>query len=76
MARVKGFSDLKSVVREHHVYQSLWTSNIGENLSTAPDKMEEELSTMSLPFAYTKTKSVAYWLGTYRLKFQACLIIS
>ena len=52
MARVEGYSDfvlcykteLKSVVRGHHVYQSVWTSTVGENLFTAPDKREEALS--------------------------------
>ena len=52
MAHVEGYSDfvlcykteLKSVVRGHHVYQSVWTSTVGENLFTAPDKREEALS--------------------------------
>ena len=52
MACVKGYSDfilcykteLKSVVYGHHVYQSVWTSTVGENLFTAPDKREEALS--------------------------------
>ena len=34
--------ELKTVVRGHHVYQSVWTSTVGEN--TAPDKREEALS--------------------------------
>ena len=52
MAPVEGYSDfvlcyktkLKSVVRGHHAYQSVWTSTVGENLFTAPDKREEALS--------------------------------
>ena len=28
----------------HHVYQSVWTSTVGENLFTASDKWEEALS--------------------------------
>ena len=52
MACVEGYSDfvlcykteLKSVVRGHHVYQSVWTSTVGENLFTAPDKREKALS--------------------------------
>ena len=52
MARVNGYSDfvlcykteLKSVVRGHHVYQSVWTSTVFENLFTAPDEREEALS--------------------------------
>ena len=52
MARAEGYSDfvlrcnteLKSVVRGHHVYQSVWTFTVGENLSTTPDKREEALS--------------------------------
>ena len=52
MARVEGYSDfilcykteLKSVVRGHHVYQSVWTSTVGENLFTTPDKREKALS--------------------------------
>ena len=51
MARVEGYSDfvlcykteLKSVVRGHHVYQSVWSSTVGANLFTAPDKREEAL---------------------------------
>ena len=49
MARVEGYSDfilcykteLKSVVRGHHVYQSVSTSSVGENLFTAAEKREE-----------------------------------
>ena len=49
MARVEGYSDfilcykteLKSMVRGHHVYQSVWTSTVGENLFTAPEKREK-----------------------------------
>ena len=52
MARVESYSDfvlcykteLKCVMRGHHVYQSVWTSTVGENLFTAPDKREEALS--------------------------------
>ena len=52
MARVEGYSDfilcykteLKSVVRGHHVYHSVWTSTVGENLFTALNKREEALS--------------------------------
>ena len=52
MARVEGYSDfvlcykteLKSVVRGHHVYQSVWTSTVGENRFTVPDKREEAFS--------------------------------
>ena len=63
MARVEGFSDLKSVVREHHVYQSLWTSNIGENLFTAPDKMEEELSYNEFAICVYKDKKCSLLVG-------------
>ena len=46
MARVGGYSDfvlcykteLKSLVRGHHAYQSVWTSTVGENLFTTLDK--------------------------------------
>ena len=31
-------------MRGHHFYQSVWTSTVGENLFTAPDKREEALS--------------------------------
>ena len=52
MARAEGYSDfilcykmeLKCLVHGHHVYQSVWTSTVGENLFTAPDKREEALS--------------------------------
>ena len=32
------------MLRGHHVYQSVWTSTVGENLFTAPDKREKALS--------------------------------
>ena len=32
------------MVRGHHVYQSVWTSTVGENLFTALDKRKEALS--------------------------------
>ena len=46
MVSVEGYFDfvlcykteLKRVVRGHHVYQSVWTCTVGENLFTAPDK--------------------------------------
>ena len=83
MVRFEGYSDfvlcykteLKSVVRGHHVYQSVWTSTVGENLFTAPDKREETLSYDEFAIGVIKTKSLVYWLGFYQSKFQACLII-
>ena len=36
--------ELKSVVRGHNVYQSIWTSTVGDNLFTAPDEREEAFS--------------------------------
>ena len=79
MAYVEGYSDfalrykteLKRVVRGHHVYQSFWTSSVGENLFTAPDTREY----IKAKSAYIKAKSVVYWFGTQQSKFQACLII-
>ena len=52
MACVEGYyefflcykTELKSVVRGHHVYQSVWTSTVGEFLFTARDKREEAFS--------------------------------
>ena len=52
MVCVDGYSDvvlcykteLKSVVRGHHVYQSVWTSTVFESLFTARDEREEALS--------------------------------
>ena len=52
MAYVEGYSDfvlyykteIKRAVRGHHVYQSVWTYTVGENLFTAPDRREEGLS--------------------------------
>ena len=49
MARVEGCSDfvlcykmeLKSMIRGYHVYQSVWTSTVSENLFSAPDKREK-----------------------------------
>ena len=83
MACVEGYSDfvlcykteLKSVVRGHDVYQSVWTSTVGENLFTALDKREEALSYDEFAIGVYKEKSVVYWLSTYQSKFQACLII-
>ena len=36
--------ELKSVVRGHNVYQSIWASIVGDNLFTAPDEREEAFS--------------------------------
>ena len=36
--------ELKSVVRGHNVYQSIWASTVGDNLFTAPDEREEAFS--------------------------------
>ena len=52
MTCVEGYSDfvlcyktkLKSVMRGHHVYQSVWTFTVGKNLFTAPGKKGEDLS--------------------------------
>ena len=83
MACVEGYFDfvlcykteLKSMVRGHHVHQSVWTSTVGENLFTALDKRKKRSVTMSLQSAYLKMERIVYWLGTYQSKFQACLII-
>ena len=52
MARVESYYDfvlcykmeLKSVVRGHYVYQSVWTSSVGENLFIPPNKRGEAVS--------------------------------
>ena len=83
MAHVKGYSDFvlcyktqfKNVVHGHNVYQSVWTSTVGENLSLLQTRGKKCSVMMSLPSAYINMKTVFYWLGTYRSKLQAYLII-
>ena len=71
MARVEDYSDfvlcykteLKSAVRGHHVYQPVWSSTVGENLSTAPDKMEEALSYDEFAIGVYKDKKCSLLVG-------------
>ena len=71
MAHVEGYSDfvlcykteLKSVVRGHHVYQPLWTSNVGEKLFTAPDKREETLSYDEFAISVYKDEKCSLLVG-------------
>ena len=71
MARVEGYSDfvlcykteLKSVVRGHHVYQSVWTTIVGENLFTDPDKREEALSYDEFTIGVYKGKKCSLLVG-------------
>ena len=71
MAGVEGYSDfilcykteLKSVVRGHHVYQSVWTSTIGKNLFTATDKSEETLSYNEFAINIYKNKKCSLLVG-------------
>ena len=51
MARVSGYlpfkvchkTEVSSVIRGHHVYMSIWTSTVGEHLTTAPETREEAI---------------------------------
>ena len=71
MARVEDYSDfvlcykaeLKSAVRGHHVYQPVWSSTVGENLSTAPDKREEALSYDEFAIGVFKDKKCSLLVG-------------
>ena len=71
MARVEGYFDfvlcynteLKSVVRGHHVYQPVWTCTVGENLFTAPDKREEALSYNEFAIGVYKDEKCSLLVG-------------
>ena len=71
MARVEGYSDfilcykteLKSVVRGHHVYHSVWTSTVGENLFTALNKREEALSYDEFAIGVCKDEKCSLLVG-------------
>ena len=71
MARVEGYSDflfcykteLKSAVRGHHVYPSLWTSTVGENFSTALDMREEALSCYEFAISIYKDEKCTLLVG-------------
>ena len=71
MARVESYSDfvlcykteLKCVMLGHHVYQSVWTSTVGENLFTAPDKREEALSYDEFAIGVYKGEKCSFLVG-------------
>ena len=71
MVLVEGCSDfvlcykteLKSVVRGLHVYQSVWTSTVGENLFPAQDKREEALSYDEFAIGIYKDKKCSLLVG-------------
>ena len=71
MAHVEGCSDfvlcykteLKSLVCGHHVYQSVWTSTVGENLFTAPDKRKETLSYDGFDFGVYEDEKCSLLFG-------------
>ena len=71
MAHVEGCSDfvlcykteLKSLVCGHHVYQSVWTSTVGENLFSAPDKREEALSYDEFAISVYKGEKCSFLVG-------------
>ena len=51
------------MVRGHYVYQSVWTSTVGENLFTAPDKREEALSYNEFAIGVYKDEKCSLLLG-------------
>ena len=71
MAHVESYSDfvlcykteLKCVMRGHHVYQSVWTSTVGENLFSAPDKREEALSYDEFAISVYKGEKCSFLVG-------------
>ena len=71
VARVEGYSDfvlcykteLKSLVFGQHLYHSVWTSAVGENLFTAPDKGEEALSYDEFTIGVFKDENCSLLVG-------------
>ena len=56
-------TELKSVVRGHHVYQPVRTCTVGENLFTAPDKREEALSYNEFAIGVHKDEKCSLLVG-------------
>ena len=75
MARVESYSDfvlcyktnLKSVVRGHHVYQSVWRSSVGENLFTPPKKRGEALSYNEFAIGVYKDENCRLLVGLIKI---------
>ena len=51
------------MVREHHVYQSVWTSTVGENFFTAPDKREKRLNYDEFAMGIYKDEKCSLQIG-------------
>ena len=79
MPRVEGYSDfvlcykteLKSVVRRDHVYQSVWTSTVGENLFTAKDKREKAVSYDEFGIGVYKDEKYSLLVGHLPIKISS-----
>ena len=79
MVSVEGYFDfvlcykmeLKRVVRGHHVYQSVWTCTVGENLFTAPDKREEALSYDEFTIDVYKDEKCSLLVGNLPIKISS-----
>ena len=79
MGRVGGYSgyilcnkkELKSVVRGRHVYQSVWTSTVGEDLFTAPDKRGEAFSYNEFAIGEYKNKMCSLQVGHLLIKISS-----
>ena len=56
------------MVRGYHVYQSAWTSTVGENRFTAPDKREEALSYDEFAIGVYKGEKCSLLVGHLPIK--------
>ena len=56
-------TELKSMVRGHHICQLVWTSTVGENLFFAPDKKEEALSYNEFAIGVYKDENCSLLVG-------------
>ena len=59
------------MVRGYHVYQSAWTSTVGENRFTAPDKREEALSYDEFAIGVYKDEKCILLVGHLPIKISS-----
>ena len=53
-------SEVSSIIRGHHLYMSVWSSTVGQTLSTRPDNREEAKD--SDKFAIVYIKDICLWV--------------
>ena len=66
-------TQVSTVIRDHHVYMSIWTPTVGENLFTVPDAREEAVEYDK--FSIGVYKDIEKKFLVYYHKYQAFVII-